>query len=344
MRWNKPVEGDGWVRRTYRLKLQNLSKRDEEQLKQLFQEANDFWEHLFKKGRVRMDDYKDKEGRFKLLRSHSRLGLIHKVEKVKRKGKSPSKELSAVPYPSRVSFSLEGNKLRLAGFKKKFRVLGVRQIPEGAVTSYGELVRKPSGYYFHVTVYERKREKSPTEKFALIGVDFGIRSQLTLSDGRKLRWCVRETDRLKRVQKAYQATGKRKYLVALRKEHEYVTNKRTDALNKALAALKEASIVVLQRDPISEWSKQFGSAVHCSAIGKLRQKLKRNGEVTVIEVARTEPTTKTCSVCGRINEVGRKEVFRCRECGTEIDRDVNAARNVLTFGLADWLSQVPLQA
>jgi putative transposase len=50
---------------------------------------------------------------------------------------------------------------------------------------------------------------------------------------------------------------------------------------------------------------------------------------------RFEPSSKTCSCCGKINkELTLKDrVWTCTKCNTTHDRDVNAAINIKTFGL-----------
>ncbi|BCS83142.1 putative transposase [Cotonvirus japonicus] len=45
-------------------------------------------------------------------------------------------------------------------------------------------------------------------------------------------------------------------------------------------------------------------------------------------------TTKTCSNCGKINELGALKVHKCK-CGMKTDRDVNAAKNILKVGYHD---------
>ncbi len=40
-------------------------------------------------------------------------------------------------------------------------------------------------------------------------------------------------------------------------------------------------------------------------------------------------TSKTCTGCGVINNVGSSKVYKCRNCNITIDRDVNGARNIL---------------
>ncbi len=46
-----------------------------------------------------------------------------------------------------------------------------------------------------------------------------------------------------------------------------------------------------------------------------------------VSLTTEEYTSKTCSWCGTINDVGSSEVYICKGCGLEIDRDVNGARN-----------------
>jgi putative transposase len=40
-------------------------------------------------------------------------------------------------------------------------------------------------------------------------------------------------------------------------------------------------------------------------------------------------TSKTCTRCGVLNDVGSNEIYRCKECGLVIDRDISGARNIL---------------
>ncbi len=50
----------------------------------------------------------------------------------------------------------------------------------------------------------------------------------------------------------------------------------------------------------------------------------------LVVAPRFDPSTKTCSTCGHVKAempLGQR-VFRCEACGAEIDRDLNAARNL----------------
>ena len=41
-----------------------------------------------------------------------------------------------------------------------------------------------------------------------------------------------------------------------------------------------------------------------------------------------EYTSKTCTNCGDINDVKGNEIYKCFNCGIEIDRDINGSRNI----------------
>ncbi len=55
----------------------------------------------------------------------------------------------------------------------------------------------------------------------------------------------------------------------------------------------------------------------------------------VVVVSRWEPSSKNCSHCGVKNEkLGSKTKWKCNACGTDHDRDLNAAKNILAAGMA----------
>jgi transposase len=51
-------------------------------------------------------------------------------------------------------------------------------------------------------------------------------------------------------------------------------------------------------------------------------------------------TTKTCSFCGLINNPSSEKIYNCSKCNISLDRDVNAAKNILMKGLMKNLIEV----
>jgi len=92
-----------------------------------------------------------------------------------------------------------------------------------------------------------------------IGIDFGVSSKLTLSNGIRIDFEVHETPRLKQLQRKLAGTQKgsrnrERIQFLLRKEYEKVNNRRKDAQNKVLAFLKIYRKVVFQDDCVKGWS------------------------------------------------------------------------------------------
>ena len=50
---------------------------------------------------------------------------------------------------------------------------------------------------------------------------------------------------------------------------------------------------------------------------------------TEVHIVSEEYTSKTCTQCGTLNDIGSSEIYRCQACSLVIDRDINGARNIL---------------
>lgn len=175
-----------------------------------------------------------------------------------------------------------------------------------------------------------------------VGIDIGIKYQLTLTTGEKFSWYVPETKRLKRLQKqlARKQKGSRNYFktkLLLRREWEYIKNKRKDIINKIISYLKRFPFIAVQNDNIKSWHENwFGKQVQNTGIGGLIARLKQSLAtlIPVVFVDRFEPTTKTCSRCGAVRDINLSErTYTCPACGYTIDRDLNSAWNILLTGL-----------
>lgn len=61
--------------------------------------------------------------------------------------------------------------------------------------------------------------------------------------------------------------------------------------------------------------------------------------VNIIQIGRFEPSSKMCSCCGYINKELKLSIreWKCKNCNTNHDRDVNAAINIKSFALKNKL-------
>ena len=348
----------------YELKLQNLSKRKAEALERAFLETKWLYNWLLSDtGRLntpanKVNIVEVKSGEAYERRELTVLGSQVKQEIAYRlkdnlralgKLKRNDRKVGALKYKRfvnsiplkqygvtyRLDFARHKVRVQKLG---KFRVLGLRQIPLDAEIANAVLVRKPSGFYLHVTCYLPKNSRTsfnPAGKD--IGIDFGVGSKLTLSNGIRIDFEVHETPKLKRLQRRLAKTQKdsrnrERIRFLLKKEYEKLNKRRKDAQNKVLAFLKTYRKVVFQDDAVKGWSALFGRQVHSSGIGGLKSRLRTSLE-TPIAVERTAITTGECFACGKKHRLFLSDRMIECECGWKYDRDVNAALVILRKGL-----------
>jgi putative transposase len=194
---------------------------------------------------------------------------------------------------------------------------------------------------------EPREVRSPEDT---VGVDLGLESFITLSDGTKveapkplkkaLRLLERRSRQLSRKQKFSQ--NFRKASLRLARLHRRVRNIRRDFLHKVTTWLAKTKSVIVVEDLNVRGMSQNGhlsQAIYDASWGMFRRMLEYKCAwygAKLILVPQDFPSTKTCSHCG---EVGpplplSQRVFRCEACGLEIDRDWNAALNLWQYGLA----------
>ena len=242
------------------------------------------------------------------------------------------------------------NTIHIAGIKRPIRVFGMEQIPAGAEYANARLVKKPSGIYLMLTCYIQKHESSQeTEPKPDLGIDFGIKTAITTSDGEKYDISVREPERLKGLQRklARQKKGSRGWYstkLLIRREYEKLANRRRAKANQVYHDIVTGrKLVVMQDENIKSWHKGlFGKQVQNSALGTLKSKLMSNPNVLVID--RFFPSTKIC-VCGHMHDsiALSDRTFVCPICGYTEDRDVKSAKTLLLAGKHEIACRCPGQ-
>ena len=216
-------------------------------------------------------------------------------------------------------------------------VRGTHQLSDVDEYANANLIHKPNGYYLKVTCYIYKNKIEQTKKNGKeIGLDFGIKTNITTSEGEKLDVSVEESERLKRLQKkmSRQVKGSnRRYktVKAIRRQYQKLTNKKKDKANKIVHELKQYDTIVMQDEQLSEWHKQKGMSkvVQRSCMGLIKSKLIKLDNVIILD--KYIPTTKWCPHCHKLNELSLNDrTYKC-ECGYELDRDIHAAQNMLNI-------------
>lgn len=178
-----------------------------------------------------------------------------------------------------------------------------------------------------------------------LGVDVGIKSLAVCSDGKefpndkvlrqyenKLATLQRE---LSRRTKGSANRGKTKAKIA--KLHQKIANKRAHNLHnisKYVTEHKRPSVVVIEDLNVKGMMKnrKLAKALSDSSMSELHRQIEYkagwNG-IEVVKAGRWFASSKICNACGAVQDMPLNvRVYKCPGCGAEIDRDLNAARNL----------------
>ena len=276
-------------------------------------------------------------------------GDIKSLAKKKQNGYKTGKlnfvsEVNSINLPQyNNSWKVIGKKaIHVQGFKRNIKVHGLHQLNDFPYQlSNAKLLKKSSGYYLKVTcfidknIYQESKPKIPNK--VNVGLDFGIKTTLTTSDGDKFNISIKETDTLKKKQQAFSrkmkgSHNRYKDKLSIRKQYEHLANQRKDMANKIVSTLLGTyDTIFLQDENIRGWHRGlFGKQVQHSALGTIKQQLINKGAVLLEQKA---PTTKECYKCHERIMISLSErVFCCTKCGHIEERDIKSAKTALYYG------------
>ena len=231
----------------------------------------------------------------------------------------------------------------IQGIKEQIRIRGANQfwnIP-GLEFANAKLLNLPDGYYLAITTYQNKGGEKRKYK-PEIGIDMGIKTTITTSDGKKYKVLIGESERIKKCQQliarrkkgsnnaqARPFRDRYKARKLLQRAYQRLTNRKKDTANKIVHELLEHEHIYMQDENLKGWHKgRFGRTVQHSILGLVKAKLAGNERVTML--SSREPTTKYCPVCGKLKRdiTLADRTYECT-CGYHEDRDIHAARNMI---------------
>jgi putative transposase len=178
----------------------------------------------------------------------------------------------------------------------------------------------------------------------VVGVDLGIKTLATVSDGTKYENPKPLKTKLRKLKKLQQSVSRKvkgsqnrkKATKKVARLHLRISNVRKDTLHKMTTTLaKIKRVVVIEDLNVSGMMKNRCLARSIADLGlfELRRQLSYKGDwysCKIVSVDRFFPSSKTCSFCGEIKEdltLADRE-WDCGGCGTHHDRDHNAAVNL----------------
>lgn len=243
------------------------------------------------------------------------------------------------------SAKLDGNRFFAPKFKEGIKVNVHREV-KGKIGKC-TLSKTPSGKYFVSILSEEQYQ--PKEKTGLVcGIDLGLKDFAITSNGVKFnnnKYTKKYERELAKAQKhlSRKTKGSNSFERQRRKTarlHEKITNSRMDNLHKVSHQLvSDYDIIALEDLNVKGMVKNHNLAKHISDaswgtfVRMLEYKADWNDK-QIVKINRFYPSSKTCCECGWINQDLNLSVreWICKN-GHVLDRDLNAAKNILKEGL-----------
>ena len=233
-------------------------------------------------------------------------------------------------------------RLRLVGNpKQKIAAFPTEQIKRVRI------VHRADGYYVQFAVkVERAILHQPTQK--QVGIDVGLKAYYTDSEGNTVdnpRHYRKAEQKLKRLQRQFsrkqkKSANRKKARKQLARAHLKVQRQREDFARKTASTLVSSHDVIAYEDlRICNMVKNhhLAKSIHDAGWGTFISWVKVYGVAHNIPVIAVAPhfTSQECSACGALVKKSLSvRTHICPSCGMVLDRDQNAARNILAKALA----------
>lgn len=232
-------------------------------------------------------------------------------------------------------------KIKIRTSKKYKKILSANSIRECSFK------RDKLGNWFASFVIDDKSNKELPKAESKIGIDLGLNSFLTDSNGNKVenpKFLEKSEERYKKLQRKYSKSKKNgknreKLRIRIAKIHNRVTNQKDhfchQISNKLIFENQGINIENLKVSNMirnGKRSKSISEVSWSKFINILGYKCNWYGR-KLTKVDTFYPSSKLCSKCGNKKEKLElsERIYKCENCGLEIDRDLNAAINLANY-------------
>ena len=219
------------------------------------------------------------------------------------------------------------------------------------------VTKEASRYYVSICVEEEIKEITLAPRY-FIGIDIGVKTLVTCSDGikyDKIKEIEVQERRIKGLQKALSRTklgsnNRKKLIQKIKRAYQKIRNMRKYYIHTITTKLvKENDVITAEtlkvKDMIEKGknhlSKHIANASFSEIIRQLGYKSKWNGK-KFYQINTYYPSSQTCSHCD-YKETSLKDLsirkWECKACGFINDRDLNASINIMNKGIDMYIKE-----
>ena len=219
---------------------------------------------------------------------------------------------------------------------------------EGIIKSITVTRTTDNKYYMSLLVEEETKQAKPIDK--MIGLDLGIKELIVDSNGHKYKnhkYLTKSQEKLAKEQRKLSkmvkgSNDRNKQRIKIARLYKHIQNQRNDYLHKLSRKIIDENQVICIEDlkvkdmeHKNKLARNITDASWSRLVSMLTYKANWYGR-KVIKVPNNYPSSQLCSICGYKNSITKSLNIRkwtCPECGSIHDRDINAAKNILSKGI-----------
>ena len=231
---------------------------------------------------------------------------------------------------------LKGSKLVVPKFQEWIKVIIHRPLLWNIRNA---TITKDNTWYYVAIVCENTIKPLPKVN-KNVGIDLWIKDFCITSDGEKIanpKFLRVMEDKLIKVQSYYSRHKSKRTLRRLQRLHSKIANQRKDFLHKVSTRLIHENQVICLEDlnvkgmmKNHKLAKAIGEVGWGMFVNFLTYKAEWYGR-TLVKIDRFFPSSKTCNCCENVKEELKlsERIYHCDHCWASLDRDINAAKNIL---------------
>ena len=265
-----------------------------------------------------------------------------------------TKRFKSIEYRPGDGCKLSGDRLYIQHVGQ-IKVILHRDIPADATIKH-VVIKRNLGKWYVCLMWQLPDVEPVVVDRPAVGIDVGLHHLLALSDGTIIdnpRWLRRNLADLRAAQRRLSRRKKdgsnwRKATRQVAVLHEKVANSRREFWHQTTHRIVNAyGNIAIEDLPLAFMTRngRLSLSAHDAALGMFRQMLSYKVENTGSALIAVKParTSQVCSGCGSV--VVKSLSVRthiCPDCGLSLDRDVNAALNILALGRSAWALTCPV--